>query len=595
MSARARLPVLGAQLEDGATRFGLFSTTARSCAVQLYGTAGERLAAHAMTPVADGPFDGYFECLLPGVGRGARYRFVLDERELPDPYARFLPEGVHGPAEVVPLVHRFVHPNVARPLREHVLYELHVGTFTAAGTYAAAMAKLPLLVELGVSAVELLPLAAFAGRRGWGYDGVALFAPFAPYGTPDELCAFIDCAHGLGLAVILDVVYNHFGPAGNYLSAYSPQYFTSAIKSAWGDAPDFAHPAMRRLVLDNALYWLRDFRFDGLRLDATHTIVDPSSTHVLRELAEQAALLRPHRLLIAEDERNEPALVTELGLDAIWADDFHHAVHTTLTAEQDGYYCAYPPGAQRIADAITSGWSYRGEIFPLTKRPRGKPAEALPAEAFVYCLQNHDQIGNRALGERLNQLVPPEAYALASALLLLLPMTPLLFMGQEWAASSPFRYFTDHDNELGRAVSIGRREEFKHFAAFADPALRERIPDPQADETFRGSALRWDERELSPHRHVLALYTALIRLRREDPVLRTCTRGGLVAQAHGELLVVRLRCASGERTLLANFSAQPLRSLPAELVDGQRVLFRTGPAGEDLRAGLAGYEAALCG
>jgi maltooligosyltrehalose trehalohydrolase len=592
MSARPRAPILGAQVEDGATRFGLFTTTARACAVQLYGRGGERLFAHAMSPLGD----GHFECVLPGVGPGARYRFVLDGRELPDPYARFLPEGVHGPAEVSAPQHRFQHPNVARPLREHVLYELHIGTFTEAGTYAAAMAKLPSLVELGVSAIELLPLAGFPGRRGWGYDGVALYAPFAPYGTPDDLRAFIDQAHSLGLAVILDVVYNHFGPSGNYLSAYSPLYFTSAIKNAWGDAPDFAHPVLRRLVLDNALYWLRDFRFDGLRLDATHAIIDPSPTHVLRELAEQVALLTPRRLLIAEDERNEPALITELGLDAIWADDFHHAVHTTLTGEQDGYYSGYPPGVVGIASAINGGWSYRGELFPLTRRPRGKPAETLPAEAFVYCVQNHDQVGNRACGDRLSQLVPPAAYALASALLLVLPMTPLVFMGQEWAASSPFLYFTDHDAELGRAVSRGRREEFKRFAAFSDPALRERIPDPQADETFGRSTLRWQEREAEPHRGVLDLYTRLIRLRRTDPVLRTCARGGLWAEAHGPLLVVRLRSAHGERILLANFEPQPLPALPAEAVGGRalRVLLRTGTGGTELDAGLGGYEAVLC-
>ena len=319
----------------------------------------------------------------------------------------------------------------SRALSEHVIYELHIGTFTHEGTYAAAADRLADLVDLGVTAIEVMPLSSFAGQRGWGYDGVAHFAPHAPYGTPEDLRMFIQRAHQLKLAVILDVVYNHFGPAGNYLSSYSPLYFSSKVKNGWGDAPNFEHPVVRRFVLDNALYWLGEFGFDGLRLDAAHAIVDLSPRHILRELADEVARLEPRRLLVAEDDRNDPALVTELGLDAIWADDFHHVVRVTMTGERDGYYGAYQPGVSAIAETIMNGWLYRGQIYPTRNEARGKPADVLPAHAFVYCIQNHDQIGNRAMGDRLTSVASLDAYCAASTLLMFLPMTPMLFQGQD--------------------------------------------------------------------------------------------------------------------------------------------------------------------
>ena len=453
--------------------------------------------------------------------------------------------------------HRWRHAGVSRPLSEHVIYELHVGTFTEPGTYEAAAARLDHLVALGVSAVELMPLGAFPGARGWGYDGVAPFAPFAGYGTPDQLRNFVDRAHERGLSVLLDVVYNHLGPDGNYLSAYSPDYFSRELKNAWGAAPNFPHPALRRLVLSNALYWLREFRFDGLRLDATHAIVDVAPKHILRELSENVRALAPRRLLIAEDERNDPRLVTELGLDAIWADDFHHAVRVTLTGEREGYYRAYEPGAATIARAIEHGWLYEGALYEPTGEKRGRSARALPAEAFVYCIQNHDQIGNRAIGDRLPGSIPLPAFRAASIVLLYLPMTPLLFQGQEWAATTPFQFFTDHTPELGRRVSQGRREEFKGFSAFQDPAQREKIPDPQAASTFERSKLRWNELEQSEHRDVFKLIQSAIALRRDDPVLRAAGRHELAASSDGDVLLVK-RWSQGEnRLLIANFSAQP--------------------------------------
>jgi maltooligosyltrehalose trehalohydrolase len=547
-------------LADGSTRFRAFATTARRCQVRLFAEDGAVLRTDDLADLGG----GMHEARLEGVGPGSLYKLVLDDRELPDPYARFLPAGVHGPAMVMASGHHFQHAGVFRPLGEQVIYEIHVGTFSPEGTYAGVAARLPALRDLGVTAIELMPLAAFAGSRGWGYDGVALYAPFAGYGTPDQLRALVDEAHGLGLAVFLDVVYNHFGPAGNYLAAYSPEYFTGAIQNAWGDCPNFQHPVMRRKILENARYWLTEFRFDGLRLDAAHAIVDPSPRHILTDLSDLAHGMEPPRLLIAEDDRNQPALVSELHLDGIWADDFHHQVRVTLTGEQDGYYAAYPGGAAAIAETIAGGWWYQGQVYPPSGKSRGHRAALLPAEAFVYCIQNHDQIGNRALGERLEHQIPPSAYQAVSTLLLYLPMTPLLFMGQEWAAGTPFQFFTDHDPELGQLIAEGRRSEFKAFAAFADPQRRAAIPDPQDPATFARSRLDWSEREREPHASTLALYRQLIQLRRTDPVLRRSSRQGLSASAEGPLLMVNRASAEGRRVLVVNFSAAPV-ALPGAL------------------------------
>ncbi|WP_394839257.1 malto-oligosyltrehalose trehalohydrolase [Pendulispora rubella] len=547
------------------TRFRAFVTTSPTCTLCLYDEAQKLVAEHAMA--AQG--DGHFEVALPGAGHGTLYRFRVNDRELPDPCARYLPHGVHGPAMVVESAYTWRHgPGVARPLAEQVIYELHVGTFTREGTYDAARARLRDLAELGVTTIELMPLAAFPGQRGWGYDGVALYAPFAPYGTPDDLRRFIDDAHGLGVGVLLDVVYNHFGPSGNYLSAYSEHYFNSDIRTAWGDAPDFSHAAMRRYVLDNARYWLTEFRFDGLRLDAVHAIVDDGSYPILRELSDMVATIEPRKVLIAEDERNDPGLVTTLGMDAVWADDFHHQVRTTLTGEQDGYYRAYTPGISGIAETVTRGWLYQGEIYAPKGKPRGKSAGELSAHAFVYCIQNHDQIGNRALGDRLTASVSLDAYCAASTLLLLLPMTPLLFMGQEWAASTPFLYFTDHEEPLGRAVSKGRREEFKSFSNFTD------FPDPQDTDTFERSRLRWEERNESTHVRVLQLYRELLELRQRDSVFRHGSRERLRTTNEGGLLIVHQWREEDRRDLVVNFDrvAKPLPSAfqgrPASFTSG---------------------------
>jgi len=551
MTAR---PLLGAHVEGKSVRFAAF-TRAPSCTLRLVDSAGNLVADMEMPARGD----GYFEVSVPGLSHGALYWFVVNGKALPDPYARWLPQGVHGPASVVVPRYALQHLPPVRPLSEQVLYELHVGTFTEQGTFDAARKRLPALVELGVTTIELMPVAAFAGERGWGYDGVALYAPHAAYGTPDELRELVDAAHGLGLLVVLDVVYNHFGPSGNYLAQYAESYFSSEFENAWGKAPNFRDAALRALVVENARYWLREFGFDGLRLDATHALFDPSPKHVLLELAEVAHELTPPQLLIAEDERNQASLVTLLGLDAVWADDFHHQIRVTLTHERQGYYADFEPSAAGVAAVINRGWLYTGQRRPSNGRARGGPADELPASAFVYCIQNHDQIGNRALGDRLSSRVSAEAYRAASLLLLFLPMTPLLFMGQEWGARTPFLYFTDHDAELGQRIRAGRRREFAAFPEFADPAANERIPDPQALATFQASKLRWAEREVAEHRETLALYQQAIALRHSDEVLANSTREQLLAEASNDVLMVHRWHANARRVLVMNFGIDPVQ------------------------------------
>jgi maltooligosyltrehalose trehalohydrolase len=471
--------------------------------------------------------EGYFARRVDGLGTGALYRYRVDGRgPFPDPASRFQPQGVHGPSQAVdPSCFAWTDQAwTGIDLRDLVLYELHVGTFTPVGTFLAARERLPLLRDLGVTAVELMPIADFPGRRNWGYDGVCLFAPARCYGTPDDLRALVDEAHRLGLAMFLDVVYNHLGPDGNYLAVYSPHYFTDRHRTPWGLGANLDGPhseQARAFLIENALHWLGEYHFDGLRLDATHAMRDDSPRPFLAELGERAhALPGPRRLVIAEDERNLTALVRPvaeggMGLDGVWADDFHHQLRCRLAGDRDGYFADFAGSAADIADTVTHGFFYRGQTVPRLQRPRGSETQGVPLERFVFCVQNHDQIGNRALGERLHHQIDPAAYRAALALLLLAPETPLLFMGQEWAAGSPFLYFTDHEPELGRKVTAGRREEFKAFAAFSSPELRLRIPDPQAESTFARSRLDWAEREREPFASVWRLHQALLACRRE--------------------------------------------------------------------------------
>ncbi len=495
--------------------------------VELF-TAGQR---HPMDRDDRGWWTARIE--LPG---GTDYGFVLDGADpIPGPRTPWQPYGVNGLSRTLEDT-GFDWTDGgfnARALADAVIYELHVGTFTPGGTFESAIARLRDLAELGVTHVELMPIAEFSGERGWGYDGVHPFAPHHAYGGPDGLRRLVDAAHGAGLAVILDVVYNHLGPEGNHLASYGP-YFTSKYATPWGDAVNFDDAGsheVRRFVVDNALMWMRDYHIDGLRLDAVHAIYDQSAVHILEELAiatrELEAELGHRLVLIAESDLNDPRLVRSVeeggyGLDAVWADDVHHALHVALTGEEVGYYADFAD-ADAMARAIVDPFVYAGHYSAVRDRLHGRPPGDLPGDRFVAALQNHDQVGNRALGERLAHLVSPGRVRIGTGLLLTMPYVPLIFAGDEWAASSPFRYFTGHaSRELARAVREGRREEFAAFG-WED----HQIPDPQDPDTFQISKLDWTERDREPHASVLEWYRALLALRAATPALRNPDRAAV--------------------------------------------------------------------
>jgi len=571
-------PALGATPAGELTTFRVWAPVATSVDVALYGPNGTRFVA--MQPDAAEP--GLYAASASDAPAGTLYRYRLNGGDsFPDPCSRSQPEGVHGPSAIVDAAaFRWSdHGWSGLTAKGLTIYELHTGAFTAAGTFDAAIERLGYLHDLGIAAIELQPVADFPGRWNWGYDGVALYAPSRAYGGPAGLRRLVDAAHAHGLGVLLDVVYNHLGPDGNYLRLYSPDYFTDRYQTPWGDAINYdgEHSrAVREYVLQNAEHWLREYHIDGLRLDATHAIYDQSEQHLLAALSVRCRAAAGARqvVLIAENDANDVRLVTPLanggyGLDAVWADDFHHAVHTALTGEHEGYYEDYDGDTDLIARAVQQGFLYQGQPSRHLGRRRGTHVTTEPAEAFVFCLQNHDQVGNRARGERLQQLVTPDLFRVATALLLVAPETPLLFMGQEFAYSTPFLFFTDFDAELGRLVTEGRRAEFRGFSAFRDEALRERIPDPQEAATFLRSQLDWTERERNAG--MVRLYRDLLRLRRTDAVLsRTGRRETEAAAAGDRVAVVLRRGEAGSRLLLANLGdatqldvMQPLlRDLP---------------------------------
>ncbi len=492
-----------------------------------------------MTPVAPpeggafadarpGRGGGWWEATVEDAGPGTDYFFSLDGGPLrPDPRSAHQPEGIDGPSRL--LDHEgFVWSDGAwggTYLPSAVLYELHVGTFTPAGTFEAAIDRLGHLVDLGVSAIELMPVAEFSGERGWGYDGVDLYAPHHAYGGPEGLKRLVDACHCAGLGVVVDVVYNHLGPAGNYLSEFGP-YFTDSHRTNWGDAVNFDGPGsdeVREFVIDNALMWLRDYHCDGLRLDAVHAIRDDSALTVLEQLAARVGRLAAHLgrplFLVAESDRNDPTYVRSpeaggYGLDTAWADEFHHSLHAALTCESAGYYSDFGP-LELVARAARQAWVYAGEYSPHRRRTHGRPPDGLDGSRFVVFLQNHDQVGNRAGGDRISQQTSIGRTKIGAALVLLAPFVPMLFMGEEWAASSPFQYFTDHqDPALAASVSGGRRHEFAAFGWEPDD-----VPDPQAGETFLRSRLDWDEVGTGQHAEVLEWYRELVHLRRALPGL----------------------------------------------------------------------------
>jgi maltooligosyltrehalose trehalohydrolase len=534
---------------------------------------------------------GWYEADVPGAGPGDDYGYSLDGGEpRPDPRSPWQPHGVHG-------LSRLVDHGAFRwtdggwdggvPLAEAVIYELHVDTFSPEETYDGAIPKLDHLVDLGVTTVELLPVAEYPGRWGWGYDGVDLYAPNSTDGGPEGLKRLVDACHARGLAVIFDVVYNHLGPAGNYLGEYGP-YFTDRYGTPWGEAVNLDgrdSDPVREFVLDNALMWLRDYHADGLRLDAVHAIVDTSATHILEELSvrvdELEAELGVPKFLIAESDLNDPRVVRgrELGgygIDAQWSDDFHHALHAALTGERAGYYSEFG-SMDQLAKALRQAFVFDGCWSPHRRRRHGRTPAGLPATRFLAYLQNHDQVGNRATGERSSMLLGDGLLKVAAALVLLGPSVPMLFHGEEWGASTPFLYFTDHeDPELGKAVTEGRRREFASFGWSPDD-----VPDPQDPETFRRSKLDWDEVSRSPHRELLDWHRRLIALRRSTPAL-TDGRFDDVAVHHDEdrrwLVVTKgpltVACNLGpqEVTVTVPRGEMVLASDPAATLDGDRAV-----------------------
>jgi maltooligosyltrehalose trehalohydrolase len=544
--------------------FGAVPTAGGGASLRLWAPAAQQVelllpAGGRALPMHALP-GGWFELHLEHAAPGLRYKYRIDGGvEVPDPASRWNPDDAHGASALAdPLA--FDWPDAAwrgRPWHEAVIYELHVGCFTPAGTFLAAIERLDDLVALGVTAIELMPVADFPGRRGWGYDGVLPYAPDASYGHPDELKQLVAAAHQRGLMVLLDVVYNHFGPDGNYLHAYAPAFFNPAVHTPWGGAINFdaAHSrTVRDFFIHNALYWTGEFHFDGLRIDAVHAMHDHSAQHFADELA-QALRNGPGRErevhVVLENHANDAArlLRSDAGrpllADAQWNDDVHHALHVLATGETDGYYIDFAAAPlQQFGRALAEGFAFQGEPSPYAGgRPHGTPSAHLPPLAFVNSLQTHDQVGNRAFGDRIAQQAAAagrgEALRALAACVLLAPAPPMLFMGEEYAAGTPFQYFCDFTGELARAVTEGRRAEFRRFARFADPALRDRIPDPNAEATFMASKLDWSERQREPHAGMLALYTELLRCRRQEllPWLAGARSGQWALAAPGTLRI----------------------------------------------------------
>jgi maltooligosyltrehalose trehalohydrolase len=532
------MPFGAESLDDGKVKFRLWAPKAERVDLCLADQAPQALSKLG---------DGWFE-LVTESSAGSRYQFHIDgQTKVPDPASRFQPSDVHGPSQVIdPTAFDWQDEQWhGRPREEAVIYELHVGTFTPEGTFAALQERLDYLVDVGVTAVELMPIADFAGARNWGYDGVLPFAPDNCYGHPDDLKRLIQAAHRKGLMVCLDVVYNHFGPEGNYLRTYAPEFFTARHCTPWGDAINFDGPGslvVRDFFIHNALYWLEEYHFDGLRFDAVHAIVDESKPDILTELAETVrSKFGAHRLihLVLENDQNAAHYLTPLGsrpdagvtiegdqrntprlYDAQWNDDIHHALHVLITSETDGYYCDYSEQPIRhLGRCLAEGFSYQGERSRhRNNAPRGEPSRDLPLTCFVSFLQNHDQVGNRAYGERIAKLAEPQALKAALAILLLAPSPPLLFMGEEFGADTPFLFFCDFDGELAAAVTEGRRNEFARFERFSSPNTRASIPDPNAEITFTSCKLDWKSLDEPSHQSWLGFYHDLLALRRNTIV-----------------------------------------------------------------------------
>ena len=559
----------GPQLTTGGARFRLWAPGARRVDLLHSGNS------HALTRGED----GWFSAEVPGATAGTRYKFRIDDEiDVPDPASAFQPEDVSGPSEVID--HATYQWRATdwrgRPWHEAVVLEAHVGTFTRDGTYRAMIDRLDHLVDTGITALELMPLADFAGTRNWGYDGVLWYAPDSAYGRPDDLKALIDAAHQRGLMVMLDVVFNHFGPEGNYLGRYAPSFFSDA-QTPWGSAIDYRMREVRDFAIENAVYWLNEYRFDGLRLDAVHAISEPGEISMLRSLSKAAGTLAAetgrHIHLVVENDDNAARLL-EPGEEpprgkyrAQWNDDYHHAWHVLLTGESHGYYRDYQRSPlQDIARALGSGFVYQGEASAHRRgRSRGEPSGGLSPLAFINFLQNHDQIGNRALGDRLESVANPSAIEAALSITLLAPMVPMLFMGEEWGSKAPFPFFCDFQGELADAVRNGRRNEF----ADAYAKYRNEIPDPLDVSTMQAAMLDWEARDREPGRKRLAMVRELLAIRRREIVPRLAGAGFGRAQVGPDgLLTAHWRMGDGKTlALTANLSDRDIPH-PAGALEG---------------------------
>jgi maltooligosyltrehalose trehalohydrolase len=584
---------------DGSTRFSVWAP--RAGAVEVAVARGGQVRSFPLARGSDGVHSGS----LQDVPAGSDYSYRLDGGpDRPDPVSRWRPLGVHGPTRVVdPGVFRWTDAGWrGLETADLVIYELHVGTFTRAGTFDGVIDRLPALRELGVTAIEIMPVSEFPGSRNWGYDGVSPYAVQSSYGGPDCLKRLVDAAHGLGLAVLLDVVYNHLGPEGNYLRDFGP-YFSDRYRTAWGEGLNLDGPdsdEVRRYVVDNAVYWVTEYHLDGLRLDAVDRIVDLSPVHIAEELGAavhaQGEALGSRKLVIAEIDANDPKWVTPrevggYGLDAHWSDDFHHAVHVALTGERAGYYADFTePGA--VAKVLSQRYVNDGRYSPHRRRRHGRPAAEVPADRFVVAVQNHDQTGNRARGERLSTLLSAEALRLAAALVLLSPYVPLLFMGEEHGETNPFLYFVSHgDPALIEAVRKGRQEEFATFSWAG------KIPDPQAEETFEASRPDWERATSGEGARMLALYRELLRLRRTEPALRP---GDATIKVRNDdaagWVAVRYDKEKSVLEAVFNLSSEP-RAVPLAGSESWRLALSTDALeyGGHRGAGLAGGELRLPG